>query len=392
MDNFSFHNPVKIIFGRDRIDSLTTEIPKNAKVFLTYGGGSIKANGLYDRVKQVLSSYRVIEFGGITANPQLSQLEKAISLARSEAIDFLLAVGGGSVIDASKFIAAVPYSGDPWDILAKQVSLETAIPLGTILTIPATGSEMNSFFVIGKESSQEKLVGQNSLVYPRFSILDPTVTFSLPLKQISNGVVDAFVHTLEQYLTYQVNSPLQDRMAESILQTLIVEGPKTLAAPKNYESRANIMWCATMALNGAIGVGVPHDWSTHNIAHQLTALFGIDHARTLAIVLPSLLNRRRHYKRDKLLQYAANVWQINGLNEEEAIDRAIFMTKNFFESLGVPTCLKAYGLGERAIEQIVKHLSSSESLAWGEQHNIEIEDVRQILLDSIAPSLVTTKN
>ena len=269
MDNFSFHNPVKIIFGRDQISSLTTEIPTNAKVLLTYGGGSIKANGVYDRVRQALSSNRVVEFGGITPNPQLSQLEEAIALARTEAIDFLLAVGGGSVIDATKFIAvAVPYDGDPWDILAKQMAIETAIPLGTILTIPATGSEMNSFFVVGKQSTHEKLVGQNSLVYPRFSILDPTITFSLPLKQISNGVVDAFVHTLEQYLTYPVNAPLQDRMAESILQTLIEEGPKTLANPTDYESRANIMWCATMALNGLIGVGVPQDWSSHNIAHQ----------------------------------------------------------------------------------------------------------------------------
>ena len=386
MDNFSFHNPVKIIFGREQIACLSTEIPRNAKVLLTYGGGSIKANGVYDQVKQALSQHQVVEFGGITPNPQLSQLEAAIALARTEAVDFLLAVGGGSVIDATKFIAAaVPYSGDPWDILAKQVAIERAIPLGTILTIPATGSEMNSFFVIGKQSTQEKLVGQNSLVYPRFSILDPTVTFSLPLKQISNGVVDAFVHTLEQYLTYPVNAPLQDRMAESILQTLIEEGSTTLANPTDYESRANVMWCATMALNGLIGVGVPHDWSTHNIAHQLTALFDIDHARTLAIVLPSLLNRRRDYKRDKLLQYATNVWRISDLNEEERIDRAIYLTKNFFESLGVPTSLEAYSLGHQAVKEIVKHLSSGDSLAWGEQQNIEVEDVRQILLSSISP-------
>ena len=366
MNNFSFHNPVKIIFGRDQIASLTTEIPKNAKVLLIYGGGSIKANGVYDRVKQALSQHQVVEFGGITPNPQLSQLEAAIALARTEAVDFLLAVGGGSVIDATKFIAvAVPYSGNSWDILAKQVSIETAIPLGTILTIPATGSEMNSFFVVGKQSTQEKLVGQNSLVYPRFSILDPTITFSLPLKQISNGVVDAFIHTLEQYLTYPANASLQDRMAESILQTLIEEGPKTLANPTDYESRANVMWCATMALNGLIGVGVPHDWSTHNIAHQLTALFGIDHARTLAIV-----------------------WRISDLNEEEQIDRAIYLTKNFFESLGVPTSLEAYSLGHQAVEEIVKHLSSGNSLGWGEQQNIEVEDVRQILLNSISP-LVT---
>ena len=310
-------------------------------------------------------------------------------MARTEAVDFLLAVGGGSVIDATKFIAvAVPYSGNSWDILAKQVVIETAILLGTILTIPATGSEMNSFFVVGKQSTQEKLVGQNSLVYPRFSILDPTITFSLPLKQISNGVVDAFIHTLEQYLTYPANASLQDRMAESILQTLIEEGPKTLVNPTDYESRANVMWCATMALNGLIGVGVPHDWSTHNIAHQLTALFGIDHARTLAIVLLSLLDRRRDYKRDKLLQYATNVWRISDLNEEEQIDRAIYLTKNFFESLGVPTSLEAYSLGHQAVEGIVKHLSSGDSLAWGEQQNIEVEDVQQILLNSISP-LVT---
>ncbi len=381
MHNFTFYNPVKVLFGKEQIAKIAQEIPIDAKVLMTYGSGSIKRNGVYDQVKQALSNHTVIEFGSITPNPQLSQLEEAIALARTEGVDFLLAVGGGSVIDATKFIAAaVPYDGAPWDILAQQVAIKTAIPLGTILTIPATGSEMNSFFVVGKQSTHEKLVGQNSLVYPRFSILDPTITFSLPLKQISNGVVDAFVHTLEQYLTYPVNAPLQDRMAESILQTLIEEGPKTIANSTDYESRANIMWCATMALNGLIGVGVPHDWSTHNIAHQLTALFGIDHARTLAIVLPSLLNYRRDYKRDKLLQYATNVWGISGLNEEEQIDRAINLTKNFFESLGVPTSLDAYELGNQAVEEIVKHISSGDSLAWGEQQNIEVEDVRQILL------------
>jgi NADP-dependent alcohol dehydrogenase len=288
MKNFEFQNPVKILFGKGQIAGITKEIPADAKILITYGGGSIKTNGVYEQVQQALAGRTVYEFGGIEPNPQLETLMRAVEMARTEKIDFLLAVGGGSVLDGTKFVAAaIPFEGDPWDILSKQAPIHSALPLGAVMTLPATGSEMNTFFVITKAATQEKLAAASPNVYPRFSVLDPTTTFSLPARQIGNGIVDAFTHTMEQYLTFPANAPLQDRMAEGILKTLMEEGPKTLANPSDYEARANVMWCATMALNGLIGVGVPQDWSTHEIGHELTALYGLDHAQTLAVVLPS---------------------------------------------------------------------------------------------------------
>lgn len=288
------------------------------------------------------------------------------------------------MIDGTKFIAAaVPFVGDPWDILAKNAPITSALPIGTVLTLSATGSEMNSFFVVTNRETQEKLVTSSHLVFPRFSVLDPETTFSLPQRQLRNGVVDAFTHTLEQYLTYPVNAPLQDRMAESILQTLIEEGPKTIGNPHDYEARANVMWCATMALNGLIGMGVPQDWATHNIAHELTALHGIDHARTLAIVLPSLLFHKRDTKRDKLLQYAERIWGINQGDADMQIAEAITKTRSFFESMDVPTRLSGYGLGSDAIPAIVEHLGMRGSLTWGERQDIGLEAVKEILTLSV---------
>lgn len=276
MENFSFYNPVKILFGKGQIANIAQEIPANAKILITYGGGSIKSNGVYDQVKTALAGRNFLEFGGIEANPHLETLLKAVELIRSQGIDFLLAVGGGSVLDGTKFIAAaVPFEGDPWDILAKQAPVKAALPIGTVLTLPATGSEMNTNSVVTKWETQEKLFFASPLVFPKFSVLDPETTFSLPPRQIGNGIVDAFTHVMEQYLTYPANAPLQDRWAESILQTLIEEGPKTLANPDDYASRANVVWSATLALNGLIGAGVPQDWTTHMIGHELTALHGL---------------------------------------------------------------------------------------------------------------------
>jgi NADP-dependent alcohol dehydrogenase len=384
VDSFEFHNPVKIFFGKGKISAIAQEIPQNAKVLITYGGGSIKTNGVYEQVKLALSQHLVFEWGGITSNPELEILLDAIDLVRQEKIDYLLAVGGGSVIDATKFMAlAVPFKGDPWDILSRNAPVTEALPLGAVLTLPATGSEMNSYFVISKRTTQEKLQNSSELVFPRFAILDPTVTVSLPPHQISNGIVDAFTHIIEQYLTYPVNAPLQDRMAEAILLTLIEEGPKTLAHLEDYETRANFMWCATLADNELMGAGVPQDWATHMIAHELTALYGLDHAQTLAIVLPSLLSYKQETKRDKLLQFAQRVWNISQGDEENRINAAILAVRHFFTSLGVGTRLRDYGLDESCIPPVIERLEKHGFVALGEHEDIGLEDVGKILALSV---------
>ena len=384
MQNFIFQNSVKILFGKNQIASIAAEIPVNARVLMIYGGGSIQQNGVYKQVKQALAKHIVFEFRGIEPNPCLETLIEAIDLVRTERIDFLLAVGGGSVLDGTKFIAAASsFEGDPWDILAKQAPIHQALPFGAVMTLPATGSEMNAFFVVTKAAIQEKLVGFSPLVYPQFSVLDPTTTFSLPPWQISNGIVDAFTHTIEQYLTYPVNAPLQDRMAEAILKTLIEEGPKTLKNPTDYNARANVMWCATMALNGLIGVGVPQDWSTHEIGHELTALYGLAHAQSLAVILPSMMQFKRVTKREKLLQYAERIWNITDGNENQRIDTAIVKTKTFFESVGVSTCLANYRLHAEQISEISQHMKNRGSFTLGEYSNIGLEDVEKILTLSL---------
>ena len=380
MENFAFYNPVKILFGKGQIANIAKEIPSDAKILITYGGGSIKSNGVYEQVRAALEGRNFVEFGGIEANPHLETLLKAVELIRSEGVDFLLAVGGGSVLDGTKFIAAaVPFDGDPWDILAKQAPVTAAIPFGAVLTLPATGSEMNTNSVVTKWETQEKLFFASPLVFPRFSVLDPETTFSLPPRQVSNGIVDAYAHVMEQYLTYPVNAPLQDRMAESILKTLIEEGPKTLADFHDYEARANVMWCATMALNGLIGVGVPQDWATHMIGHELTALHGIDHAQTLAIVLPNTLTIRRDRKHQKLLQYAERVWGLVDGTEESRIDQAIAKTRDFFEAVGVRTHLSDYGVGLDVIPKIIDRFEKRGFVAFGEHKDVTPKVVEQIL-------------
>lgn len=380
MFNFTFCNPVKILFGKGQIANIAQEIPTDAKILFTYGGGSIKKNGVYEQVVAALAKRNWIEFGGIEPNPRLETLMKAVELARAEKVDFLLAVGGGSVLDGTKFIAAaVPFVGDPWDILAKRAEIKSALPLGTVLTLPATGSEMNTNAVITKWETREKLYFSSPLVFPKFSVLDPETTFSLPLRQIGNGIVDAFTHVVEQYLTFPVDAPLQDRMAEGILLTLIEEGPKTVNNPTDYPARANVMWCTTMALNGLIGVGVPQDWTTHMIGHELTAMHNLDHAQTLAIVLPSVLHYQKQKKREKLLQYAERVWQIKSGTEEERIDMAISKTRAFFESVGVRTRLSAYGLNTEIIPQIVDRLDKRRMFPLGERRDIEGTAVAEIL-------------
>lgn len=385
MLNFNFYNPTRIIFGGDTIAKINDYVPTEAKVLMLFGGESARKNGTLAEVREGLGAREIHEFGGIEPNPSYETLMKAVELIREQKIDFLMAVGGGSVIDGTKFIAAaVNYTGDTWEILETHgTKITQALPFASVLTLPATGSEMNSGGVVTRESTQAKLSFSSPFVFPQFSVLDPNKTFSLPTRQLANGVVDAFVHVMEQYLTYPVNAQVQDRFAEGLLQTLIEIGPKILDDSADYDTRANLMWAASMALNGLIGAGVPQDWSTHLIGHELTALHGIDHARTLAIVLPANLQVRRQEKREKLLQYAAQVWQIVEGDEEQRIDTAIARTRAFFEQLGLPTRLSDYGLGETDIEIIITQLKSHNLTQLGEHKNVSLELSRQILEMSI---------
>lgn len=380
MFNFSYQNPTRIVFGKDQISELTNLLPKDKKVLLLYGGGSIKRNGVYQQVVKALADVSFIEFAGVEPNPAFETLMRATTLVKEQGIDYILAVGGGSVIDGAKFVAAAAvFNGDPWDILAKGAKVTTAVPLGCVLTLPATGSESNGNSVVTRYETQQKLAFSSELVFPQFAILDPTVTYSLPPKQVANGVVDAFVHVMEQYLTYPVNAPVQDRFAEGLLQTLIEEGPKALAEPENYDVRANVMWAATMALNGLIGQGVPQDWATHMIGHEITALYGLDHAQTLAIVLPALMQQQRATKRAKLLQYGQRVWQLQHQDEERLIDEAISHTRQFFERMGVPTRLADYGIKADAVDKLVDKLVQHKMIKLGEHRDITPEVSRSIL-------------
>jgi NADP-dependent alcohol dehydrogenase len=384
MLDFDFYNPTRILFGKDRLESIDKYVPADASVLITYGGGSAKKSGLIDKVKTVLGNRKVYEFGGIEPNPRYETLVKAVEIVRNKNIDFLLAVGGGSVIDGTKFITlASSYDGDSHDLLKYgfvPIPLDVVgktIAFGTVLTLPATGSEMNNGAVISYEHGKYPVLSE--LAFPKFSILDPTLTFTLPKIQVANGVIDAFVHVTEQYLTYPVDARVQDRIAEGILQTLIEIGQTTVAEPENYDARANHVWSATVALNGIVGAGVPVDWATHMIGHELTALFGIDHGQTLAIVLPSLLEVRREQKRAKLLQYAESVWHIESGSEEEKVDLAIQKTREFFESLGVKTRLSQYGVGVDQIPVIVEQLKAHGLTALSETQDLTLDISQKIL-------------
>lgn len=381
MLNFSFQNTTQIHFGEGQIKTLSQAIPKAAKVLVTYGGGSIKANGVYDQVADALSEHTWFEFSGIEPNPSYKTLMKAQDLIREHDIDFLLAVGGGSVVDGTKFIAAAAlFEGeDPWDFIAKGQAIKQALPIGCVLTLPATGSESNTNAVVTRDGN--KLPFSSEFVRPLFAVLDPVVTLSLSDRQISNGVIDAYVHTMEQYLTYSVNGKVQDRFAEGLLLTLIEEGPKALAAEtkNDLDVRGNIMWAATMALNGLIGAGVPQDWSSHMIAHELTGAYGIDHARTLSIVLPAVMKICAKAKREKLLQYAERIWNLTEGDEDSRINRAIELTEQFFQTMQVPTRLADVDLGKTEINSLIEKLTQHGMVKLGEHNDITPEISREIL-------------
>jgi alcohol dehydrogenase YqhD (iron-dependent ADH family) len=383
MLNFELYNPTNLIFGKGQIEKLTSLVPKDAKILLAYGGGSIFKNGIHEQVIQNLKGFEIVEFGGIEANPHFETLMKAVEIIREQKIDFILAVGGGSVIDGVKFIsAAVHFDGNPIDILQKRLlikDLSQVIPFGTVLTLPATGSEMNSGAVITIQATQEKLAFGGSALFPKFSICDPTVITSLPKKQLENGVVDAYTHVLEQYLTYPHEGYLQDRIAEGILQTLIEVGPKVVQDPTDYALASNFMWSCTMALNGLIQKGVPSDWATHMIGHELTALYGIDHARTLAIVGPNLYKVMFETKKAKLAQYGKRIFNLTG-SEDEIAQKAIEKTVQFFHTMEMDTQLSDYTKDfEKTADFIVDRFEERGWLGLGEKQNITLEKVKSIV-------------
>lgn len=381
MKNFEFRNPTHILFGKGSIADLKSQIPDDARVLVLYGGGSAERSGVLAQVREALTGRTVLEFGGIEPNPRYATALKAVEVISENKVTFLLAVGGGSVIDATKFIAAAAlYEGDAWNILTSHGSVVTkAMPFGTVLTLPATGSEMNSGAVITNPERGAKLPFDSPYCFPVFSVLDPEVTYTLPPRQIANGVVDAFVHIIEQYLTYPSAARVQDGFAETLLRTLIELGPKALETPEDYDVRANLMWTATLALNGLIGAGVPQDWASHMIGHEITALNDTDHARTLAVVLPSLMNDQRGPKREKLLQYAANVWDIRRGSDDARIDAVIKATRGFFEQMGIKTRLSDYEIAAPEIDRIIVALKDHGMTALGEQNAITPEDARRIL-------------
>ena len=381
MQNFEFQNPTKILFGKGQIENIKNEIPTGAKVLMLYGGGSIKSNGVYEQISSALEGYDWLEFGGIPANPEYKILLQALEVIKKDKIDYLLAVGGGSVLDGVKFLAgAAFYEGEPWDIPKDGVRPEKYMPFGAVLTLPATGSEMNSASVISREETKEKLGMSAPGFFPQFSVLDPQVVASIPKRQLVNGVVDAFNHVLEQYMTYPVQAHIQDRFAESILVTLTEIGPDVIKNPSDYDAAASFMWACTMALNGVIRVGVPTDWAIHAIGHELTALFGIDHARTLAIIGPNHYKHNLESKKAKLAQFGQRVWGLSEGTEEEIAKEAIQKTVDFYHSLEVKTKLSEYTDNFIDTANFIKERFNERGWTGiGEHKNVTPDDVAQIV-------------
>ena len=377
MKNFIYQNPTKLIFGRGQIARLATLIPTDKRIMITFGGGSVRKNGVYDQVVSALKGHTFTEFWGIEANPSVETLRKAIAQGKEQGGDFLLAVGGGSVVDGTKLIAAgICYEGDAWDIVLKGVATEF-IPLATVLTMAATGSEMNSGAVISRYETKEKFAFYSQ--YPCFSILDPETLFSLPQRQVACGLADTFVHVLEQYMTTPGQSRLMDRWAEGILHTVIETAPEVLANQHDYDAMSEYMFSATLALNDMIRMGgISQDWATHMIGHELTALHGLTHGATLAIVINGTLRTLREQKRGKLLQYAERIWGLTEGNEEERIDAAIEKNEAFLRSLGLSTRLSEEGIGEETIAEIERRFTE-QGVAYGEAKNVDGAMARRIL-------------
>lgn len=378
MNNFTFQNPTKLIFGRGEIASLRSQIPAGSKILMTMGGGSIKTNGVYDQVKAALTDFDVVEFWGIEPNPRVETLRKAIALGISEKIDFILAVGGGSVIDGTKLISVSIANPElePWDIVIGKSPFSTHTSFGSVLTLPATGSEMNRAAVISNDATGEKFAFYS--YYPDFSVLDPEATFTLPKHQIACGLADTFVHVMEQYMTCCQISPLMDRWSEGILQTVVEIAPKVLADSTDYDQMSNFMLCATMALNGFVAMGVPQDWATHMVGHELTALTGLTHGHTLSIIQPAMLSVMREQKGAKLLQFGERVWGIKDGSDDERIDATIAATEAFYRSLGLKTRLSENGVGDDITKEIIRRFRERGS-RLGEGANVTYVEIEQVL-------------
>lgn len=388
MKNFEAYNPTRIFFGKDQHDKIAQQLTKaGAKTILfAFGGGSIHNNGVYDKVMAQLSDFKVIEFGGIEANPEYSTLMKAVEIVKAEKVDFILAVGGGSVIDGIKFVSgAAKYAGEPWDVLEQKEGciFTDAIPFGAVLTLPATGSEANSGAVISRSEMNLKRAMGGPLFFPVFSVCDPQVVASLPERQIVNGIIDSYMHTLEQYLTFPSGNLLHERQAEGILSTLIEIAPKVIANPADYEAAANLMWSSTHALNGNLRLGVTTDWCTHMIGHELTAFYGIDHARTLAIIAPRLFENQFENKLEMLAQYGRRVFQLEG-SDQEVARLAIDKTEEFFQGLGVNTKISQYTDDTSFIANEIKlRFEQRNWVKMGERGAITPNDVESIVLAAI---------
>lgn len=379
MNNFTFVCPTKIVFGKGSIENLNNLISKNQKILIIFGGGSVKKNGVYDEVINSLQGYNLKEFWGIEPNPKFETCMEAVDLARKEKIDFLLSVGGGSVLDATKFIAAaIKFKGNEWDIVSKNEEIKEAIPLASVMTLPATGSEMNCISVISHAKFGLKLGWSNPLVFPKFSIIDPQTTFSLPIRQIRNGIVDTFVHTIEQYCTIELDTPVQDGFSFSIINTLLSNAKIALNSPNNYNAKANLFWAATCGLNGWNAVGVIQDWSSHAIGHELSVVYGMDHGQSLAIVLPKLLKYNLNYKKEKLVKLAKAVFKLSG-DDSNIAEACIEEILNFFKSTGIATELKELGIDKYEAANIISKRFKERNLIVGEQMNINAQAVKEIL-------------
>lgn len=385
MNNFRYQNPTEVVFGQGQTahlpELLQEYAPAQPKILLTYGGGSIKKNGAYDQVKAALTGFDVLEFGGIEPNPQYSTLMKAVEIVKAEGVNFLLAVGGGSTLDGTKFIAAASKidSADAWDvILEKQTPVTDAVALADIITLPATGSETNGFAVISKKEETKKLAFWSKAVFPKFSIIDPSFTFTLPPRQTANGIADTFVHVVEQYITHPQDCPLQDRQAEAIFLALLDTAPCVLANPNDYQARANIFWMATQALNGWLNVGTVQCWAIHAIGHELTAQVGVDHGCSLALVLPGMWRHQRAEKGEKIAQLGRRVFGITGDNQNAVIDETIARTIAFFQSLGINATRQAYGVTDAVINAVAEMIASR-GVKIGDRANIGKQEIIDIL-------------
>ena len=381
MNNFEFQNPTRLIFGKGQIARLSQELPRDKKILVTFGGGSVKANGVYDKVMGALEGFDYIEFWGIEPNPKVETLRKAVKLCKEQGVGFILAVGGGSVLDGTKLIAAAAcVENDAWELVRDASLAKGALPFASVMTLPATGSEMNRAAVISNLETGEKFAFYN--VFPVFSILDPETTFSLPPFQVACGLADTFIHVMEQYMTVTGVAPLMDRWAEGVLQTVVEVAPKVRADQHDYDAMSTYMLSATMALNGFVAMGVPQDWATHRIGHEITALTGMTHGQTLVIVLPGVLNVMREQKGDKILQYGERVWGIVDGTREERIDRTIAATEDFFRSLGLATRLSECSVGEDVVAEVVNRFKVR-GTTLGEKANIDYSVVEQILRQRI---------